>query len=418
MSDRTLTYLPLKSLRPDPANPKAHSLGTIQDSVNRFGYLEPIVVDERTGFIISGHGRTEALTSAWAENQTPPEGVTVADDGGWLVPVVTGWSSRNDAEARGALIALNRTTELGGWQDDVLLDLLSELALTDDGFTGIGYDDDSLTELRKRLASTEKDSPWDNRAKQGRPAEGDILFGDIYRVGEHVVAVGDSRDPALWDRLATLWVTPPTLLFTDPPYGIDYSGGGGVEREALDGDTADDAAPLLRDVLNALRPHIAPGAASYICVPSGPQLLPLLQVASDAEVFRWALIWAKHNATFGRADYHAQHEVILYGWFPGGAHHPVADRKQTTLWEIPRPSKSSIHPTEKPIELAARAIRNSTDPGDLVVDTFGGSLSTALAAHQEGRPSVSVEFYPGYVAEAMARLAAVTAETPELIHRN
>jgi len=151
MPDRTLTYFPLAQLQADPANPKAHALDTIGESIGRFGYVEPIVLDERTGFIVSGHGRTTALRRAKAKGAPPPEGVLLGEGGDWLVPVVTGWASKNDAEARGALIALNRTGQLGGWEDQQLLELLDQLSDTGDGYAGIGFDEGDLDDLRARL---------------------------------------------------------------------------------------------------------------------------------------------------------------------------------------------------------------------------------------------------------------------------
>jgi hypothetical protein len=155
MTERALTPMPLSLLVPDKANPKAHSLDTIGDSIGRFGYVEPVVLDERTGFIVSGHGRTEALRARFARGEAPPEGVLIGEKGEWLVPVITGWASKNDAEARGALIALNRTGEIGGWQDEVLLDLLEDLSRQDEGFTGIGYDQGELDRLRAYLNTSD-----------------------------------------------------------------------------------------------------------------------------------------------------------------------------------------------------------------------------------------------------------------------
>ena len=125
---RTVEYRPLSSLEGDPRNPKAHDVSTITASVGRFGYLEPIVLDGRTGLIVSGHGRAETLRAMRDRGESPPEGVREEPPGVWLVPVVTGWSSRSDTEAGAALIALNRTTELGGWVDEELIRLLTDLA--------------------------------------------------------------------------------------------------------------------------------------------------------------------------------------------------------------------------------------------------------------------------------------------------
>lgn len=149
---RRVEYRPIGSLSEDPRNPKAHSTSDIAASIGRFGFIEPVVLDERTGHIISGHGRTKVLTAMRDEGQSPPEGVRVDDSGEWHVPVAVGWASRTDLDAAGALIALNRTTELGGWVDDELLDLLEELSEDDEqGFEGVGYGSDDLEDLRERL---------------------------------------------------------------------------------------------------------------------------------------------------------------------------------------------------------------------------------------------------------------------------
>lgn len=156
---RRLDYRPVADLAPDPRNPKAHSVDAIDASIGRFGYVEPVVLDERTGFIISGHGRTKTLQAMEARGDTPPEGITLDDDGRWLAPVVAGWGSRTDSEAAAALIALNRTTELGGWEDDALLDLLDELAQVEGGFDGVGFDETEIERLRDSLDQIDGDDP-------------------------------------------------------------------------------------------------------------------------------------------------------------------------------------------------------------------------------------------------------------------
>lgn len=148
---RRIEYLALADIEPDSRNPKAHDVDTIDESVGRFGVLDLIVRDERTGKIVSGHGRHKVLNAMQARGEEPPEGIKTDDAGDWLVPVVTGWASRTDSEAAAALIALNRTTELGGWVDDSLLELLDELGDIDDGLVGVGFDANSLDELHESL---------------------------------------------------------------------------------------------------------------------------------------------------------------------------------------------------------------------------------------------------------------------------
>lgn len=147
VAPRRTEYIPLDHLRADPANPKAHDTGAIDASIGRFGIIDQIVRDDRTGYIISGHGRDETLRQMRDRGDNPPDGVRLDASGNWLVPVIVGWASRTDAEARAALIALNQTTILGGWVDDALLDLLDNL----DDYTGVGFTEDDTDDLRARL---------------------------------------------------------------------------------------------------------------------------------------------------------------------------------------------------------------------------------------------------------------------------
>lgn len=146
-AERRTEYKPLRELKANPANPKGHDVETINDSVTRFGYIDSVVIDERTGYLISGHGRHKTLQAMHERGAEPPDGILVGPDGDWLVPVQVGWSSRTDTEARAALIALNRTTELGGWVDESLLEILDDL----DNFDGVGFEVEDLDDLRLRL---------------------------------------------------------------------------------------------------------------------------------------------------------------------------------------------------------------------------------------------------------------------------
>lgn len=177
---RRTEYIPLDHLTADPANPKAHNVDVIDASIGRFGIIDQIVRDDRTGYIISGHGRDETLRRMRDRGDNPPEGVRVDAGGHWLIPVIVGWSSRTDSEARAALIALNRTTELGGWVDESLLDLLDGLtAEGEHGLDGVGFDDDSIDALRERLASEALVDRFTEREKQKVGAEPDDADGGI-----------------------------------------------------------------------------------------------------------------------------------------------------------------------------------------------------------------------------------------------
>jgi len=150
----SIEYMRLSDLKEDPCNPKAHDEKAIEESIRHFSIIEPFVIDGRTGFLVSGHGRRKALLSI-CENKGPlPNGASIDEEGYWTVPVVTGWSSKSDREAHAALIALNRTTELGGWVDETLLSLLDELQEMDDDYP-LGFTDEDREALR-RLTEAEE----------------------------------------------------------------------------------------------------------------------------------------------------------------------------------------------------------------------------------------------------------------------
>lgn len=199
---RTVQFLPLQDIQPDPRNPKSHQLETIDASIGRFGMVDGIVRDDRTGYIISGHGRRKALEAMRDRGETPPEGVKVTPAGDWLVPVLTGWASRTDTEAAAALIAMNRTTELGGWVDEELLGLLEELDNLEDGFVGVGYGEDDLEDLRKHLQDVDLDQladSWDGSGMGDGPSDEDPSAVGLDSTEAPILTIG-LLDPAVAER--------------------------------------------------------------------------------------------------------------------------------------------------------------------------------------------------------------------------
>lgn len=209
---RQIEYLPLDDLAVDPRNPKAHDVGTINASIDRFGVVEAIVRDDRTGHIVSGHGRRSTLIAMRDRGDTPPDGVIIHGDQ-WMVPVVTGWASRSDTEAHAALIALNRTTELGGWADDELLELLTELAEQPDGLEGVGYFDGDVEDLQAKLDQIADEPSSDDTSHHAETVGEDLAnlnvlwgepehtveHGDTWRVGRHLLVIAKlNREHHLW----------------------------------------------------------------------------------------------------------------------------------------------------------------------------------------------------------------------------
>ena len=215
------------------------------------------------------------------------------------------------------------------------------------------------------------------------------------------------------------------LLVTDPPYGVSYAkkneflnaiARGNRIQTPIEGDhnTAEDMSVLWRTWFGSVRRWMDPGAAYYVTGPQGGDLLLLLLLLALRDSgfpLRHMLVWAKNNHVLGRSDYHYKHEPILYGWVEGAAHHAVANRSETSLWEIDRSHKSDLHPTTKPVELYARAMRNSSNSGDLVTDPFAGSGTAFVAAEQLDRTCFGVELSPAYCDVIIERWQNLTGQS-------
>jgi DNA modification methylase len=250
--------------------------------------------------------------------------------------------------------------------------------------------------------------------------------GQLWVAGDHRILCGDCRSAP---DVARLWADGgPKLrmVWTDPPYGVDYAaknaylnrGDRGnriqtpIENDKL---TAGETGIMFKQALELARRFAEPGAACYATVPSGPLLFYFFQAFTAAGFTLHAqLTWVKHHFAIGMADYHHRYEPILYGWLPDAAHYFVDDRTQNDVFEVDKPQVSEFHPTTKPVELIARMVANSSRSGELVYDPFCGSGSTLVAAHQLGRIGYGVEIDPGYGAVTLERLSALELE-PELI---
>lgn len=173
-----------------PGNPKAHDIPTVMASIRRFGFADPVIRDERTGRIAAGHGRTLALAEIRDAGGDPPEGIT----GKWEVPVYVGWASKDDTEAEAALVALNRTTELGGWDDQALADLLGQLSEVEAGWDGVGYGQDDLDALRRRIdvAAAEGLDPYAEWEGAGMPEYDQPDLQSAYRATFHFSTEADA----------------------------------------------------------------------------------------------------------------------------------------------------------------------------------------------------------------------------------
>lgn len=364
-------YNPRKQLKPGDAEYEH-----LRRSIETFGYVDPIIVNA-DGTVIGGHQRLSVLTDL---------GYTDVD-----VAVVD--LSKNDEKALN--IALNKIA--GEWDDEKLAAIFQDLQIDDYDVTVTGFDEDELADILATAihAETVEDDDFDSDGALDAIKEPTTKLGDIWQLGRHRLLCGDSTKAEEVTKL--MGGERADLLLTDPPYNVAYEGKT-ADALTIQNDSMEDAEfrQFLRDAFRAADANMKPGASFYIW-----------HADSEGYNFRGAchdigwrvrqcLIWAKNTMVLGRQDYQWKHEPCLYGWKDGAAHLWTSDRKQTTVLNFDKPSRSGEHPTMKPVPLFAYQIDNNTKPGAAVLDLFGGSGTTIIACEQTGRTGFLMELDPRY----------------------
>ena len=434
-------------LLPYARNSKKHDaaqVALIANSMKDVGFTNPLLIAD--GGILAGHGRLLAAQKLGLAR----------------VPCID--LSHLDADKRRALVIFdNRSQELGGGYDLESLKLETDY-LRSAGFdleAATGFAEDDLAELLAGIA--EPDPPkgtGDADDVPPLPDEPVSVLGDVWRIGpDHRVMCGSSLEPADWDRLMAGELA--DVSWIDPPYNVDIGeknkgmdrvdGGnrqktGGIQNDKM---TGKDFYQFLLSAFTALAGQMKPGAPIYVAHPE-------IEAINFRTAFRDAgfkqqgtVIWNKNQHVLGRLDHQCRTEPLIYGWLPGAAHKWYGGRKVNNVvdlgednpftqmadgrWQVrfgdavmvlagdvqievhasdmlhePKPSSSDLHPTVKPVALIARQLKNSARRGEVVADAFGGSGSTALAAHQLGMKSRLMELDPKYVDVIVRRMTAFT----------
>ena len=372
---------PTDKLVPYARNARTHSdsqVAQIAASIAEFGFTNPILAGS-DGVIVAGHGRLAAAQKL---------GIAI-------VPVVI-LDHLTPTQRRALVIADNRIAENAGWDEAMLQVELADLQGDDFDLSLTGFDADALADLlageeTTSDGQTDEDSVPDAGTSITRP-------GDVWLCGNHRVICGDSTDAGIYDALMAGEIA--DMVFTDPPYNVDYANTAKDKMRGTD-------RPILNDnlgagfhdfLLAALTPTLA-HCRGGIYVAMSSSELDVLQSAFRTAGGKWStfIIWAKHTFTIGHADYQGQFEPILYGWLSDGTRHWGVARDQGDVWNIKKPHKNDLHPTMKPVELVERAVRNSSRPGDIVLDSFGGSGTTMIASEKSDRKARLIELDPKYV---------------------
>lgn len=411
---------PIDSLTPYADNAKVHDakqIANVANSIKRFHWQQPIVVDDN-GVVVIGHCRLLAAKKLKLK-EVP---VTVA-------------SGLTDEEIKELRIADNKTNE-SPWNFDLLEKDMEGLE-----FEGFDFDWDGIGEEYEEKEVTEDDYDPDEDV----PEEPTAKRGDIYQLGRHRLMCGDST--MIDDVNALMDGELADMFLTDPPYNVDYQGG---TKDALKimNDSMEDSAfrAFLTDAFVNANLVMADGAAYYIWHADSEGLNFRLAVRNASWKLRQCLIWVKNSFVMGRQDYQWKHEPCLYGW-KDGCHYFTNDRTQSTVIDeninlrklskaellvmlsemlsdkVPttviyedKPLINDIHPTMKPIRLMARLIKNSSKPGQNVLDLFGGSGSTLMACEQLDRTCYTMELDPRYVDAIINRFEKFTGEKAVMLN--
>lgn len=418
----------ISELHPYEHNAKLHppeQIEKLRRSFREFGMIVPVGIDDQDR-VIYGHGR---LLAAQAEGWTEVPTVTVTD---------------LTDEQRMAFVHADNLLGETGYDKDILRSEAQALQAAGFDITLVGFDAAGI-KLETVEAQLEAVAEADDLDEEQVPPI--VQRGERWQLGDHILMCGDSTNRAELDQLVTS--TPPNLVFTDPPYGVaigdknkmlsDAGFGGGVTENII-GDTLppDKLYEVLVKAFTNLREVCDDSCSYYVSSPQGGELGLMMMMMRDAGLtVRHMLIWVKNVATFsmGRLDYDYRHEPIFYTWTK--SHHWYGDYANTVIddntvidklskaelkdllraYMFPKeqsaiycdkPNANRLHPTMKPVKLIARFILNSSKPGDVVADIFGGSGSTLIACEQLGRRCRMMELDPHYCDVIIARWEQLT----------
>lgn len=396
----------------------------LQRSIEEFGYVEPIIWNERTGNMVGGHQRYKILVNELGHTEVA---VSVVD--------------LDDQQERLLNVALNKVS--GRWDEEALGKLLLELQETGANLELSGFNNDEIGDLIGSLPDIPDvdvqvvEDDFDVQSALDEIREPETRLGDVWRLGSHILMCGDATSPKDVSRLMD--GTKAALIITDPPYNVAVTSDSA--RLAADGRSsimnddmpAEEFAGFLHAVFQNYAEVMESTAAIYVFHPSSYQREFENAMNAAGIVVRSQCVWVKNAASFGWSQYRWKHEPVFYAHLKKKAPAWYGDRSQTTVWkagllvEDPLPETvwevsrgdvtKYVHPTQKPLELLAIPIKNSSKQGDVVLDFFGGSGSTLMTCEQMQRECRTLELDPVFCDVIKKRYKEVTGLEPVLVYR-
>ena len=395
MKEPQIIQIETNRMKLNPKNPRKNdaAVDTVAMSIQKYGFKNPLIADSNL-VVYCGNTRLKAARKL----KLPTVPVIIADD---LTP----------EQIREYALIDNKSGEIAEWDDDLLWQELDELDLSDFDLDW-GFPENE----------EEKEIIEDEPPEVDEEHEPICKLGDIWQLGRHRLICGDSTDRATVERLMD--GAKADMVFTDPPYNVDYSSKNAFLNEAdkgnriqkdIEGDfgyTDEECGEKLwKPAFQNMRDNAKDCCSIYVTMPQGGahMMMMMMMIAAAGWQVKHELIWVKNNHVLGRTDYFYKHEPIMYGW--SKTHKFYGKGKfDKSVWEIPKPQKSDLHPTMKPIALIANALENSSKENDIVLDLFGGSGSTLIACEQLGRRCYMMELDPRYCDVIIKRWEGLTGE--------
>jgi DNA modification methylase len=391
-----ITVKKVDSLIPYVKNSRTHSpdqVAQIAASIKEFGWTNPILVDGDNG-IIAGHGRLMAARKLGHKE----------------VPTIE-LKDLTETQKKAYIIADNRLALNAGWDNEMLTIELNDLLADGFALDILGFDPKEIAAL---LEPELVEGLTDEDAVPDVPEEPKTRLGDIYQLGNHRLMCGDSTSIDAVDKLMDGQKA--DMVFTDPPYGVDYDGGHATDKRRTKLEN-DDKTYMYAGALPIAYMASKDGAALYLWF--ADRFAKDVLIALDEcnfQVRTW-IIWNKNLAQFGAigAQYKTKHEPCIYAFKKGKAPFWNGPNNEVTVWDVKRHSKNEFHPTQKPVELPVRAMENSSKGGDIVLDLFGGSGSTLIACEKINRHARLMELDPKYCDVIVKRWENFTGKKATLL---
>ena len=384
----------INKLVPYVNNARTHSpeqITKLRSSLREFGFVNPVLIDREFN-VLAGHGR---LTAA-------------KEEGIKEVPCVF-VEHLSEAQKKGYILADNKLALDAGWDDELLkveMESLQEMGF-DIGMTG--FDESELADLFKEDTDAEDDNYDIDEALEKEPF---VMPGDIWKLGTHRLLCGDATKEN--DVRLLMDGKKANACITDPPYNCAYEGGTGMRIMNDHWDSSEKFYQFLLAAFKNAYNSLADGAAFY-CFHSDAEKVNFFNATVNAGFhYSTTCIWVKDTLVIGRADFQQRHEPVIYAFKDTAKHKFYGDRKQTTVWEFDRPKKSKLHPTMKALPLIAYPIKLSSQENGIILDLFGGSGSTLMAADQMNRSCYTTELDPKYASAIVRRYTAAHGGTENI----